>query len=233
MHNFGLTRLVLVAPVADPLARESLRLSTQGEFILRAARVVADLGEAVADCGVVVGTSARTAGLVRGRTAGPPEAGLPFVTAALPRQPTALVFGPEPTGLSNVELSRCHHLLSIPANPAYPALNLAQAVAVCLHELHRCWLARTEPPPATESAASFAEQERAFAHLRRALEAVHFLYGPKSDALMHAVRHLIGRARPTPMEVKLLHGLARQLLWVAGQRAAPDSSREEGHEGDG
>ena len=47
------------------------------------------------------------------------------------------------------------------------------------------------------------------------MEAVHFLYGEKADALTFALRHLIGRAKPTEMEVKLLHGLARQLLWVA------------------
>jgi tRNA C32,U32 (ribose-2'-O)-methylase TrmJ len=56
-----------------------------------------------------------------------------------------------------------------------------------------------------------------YAHLRDALEAIHFLYGDKADALMHAVRHLIGRARPTEMEVKMLHGLARQLEWAANE----------------
>src|SRR5215470_5128880 len=57
----------------------------------------------------------------------------------------------------------------------------------------------------------FATQEQMYAHLRDALAAIHFLYGEKADALMHAVRHLIGRARPTKMECKLLHGLARQI----------------------
>jgi tRNA/rRNA methyltransferase len=52
-----------------------------------------------------------------------------------------------------------------------------------------------------------------FVHVAQALEAIHFLYGPRANALMHAVRHLIGRARPTRTEVKLLHGLARQILW--------------------
>jgi tRNA/rRNA methyltransferase len=149
------------------------------------------------------------------------------VTAVLPRQSAALVFGPEPSGLTNSDLSRCHHLLSVPANPAYPALNLAQAVAVCLYELHRCWRAAAEPPPTTEPPAPFADQERMFAHLRQALEEVHFLYGPKADALMHALRHLIGRARPTAMEVKLLHGLARQLLWVAGRESLSGDERDD------
>jgi len=57
-----------------------------------------------------------------------------------------------------------------------------------------------------------------FEHLRIALEEVHFLYGPNADTLMHALRHLIGRARPTAMEVDVLFGLARQLRWIAAQR---------------
>jgi tRNA/rRNA methyltransferase len=130
----------------------------------------------------------------------------------------ALVFGPEPKGLSNEEVARCHYLIHIPTDEAYPALNLAQAVAICLYELHLAWLKREErlerSPPAP---ASFAEQERMFAHLRTALEGIHFLYGEKADSLMHALRHLIGRAGPTPMEVDVLHGLARQIEWYARQ----------------
>ncbi len=71
--------------------------------------------------------------------------------------------------------------------------------------------------------APFADQERMFASLREGLEAIHFLYGDKADSLMHAVRHLIGRAGPTPMEVEMLFGLARQLRWIARQRKAEKS----------
>ena len=57
-----------------------------------------------------------------------------------------------------------------------------------------------------------------FEHLREAFQAVGFLFGDRQESLMHAMRQLIGRAMPTPGEVRMLHGLARQLLWVAGQR---------------
>jgi tRNA/rRNA methyltransferase len=69
--------------------------------------------------------------------------------------------------------------------------------------------------------ASYLEQERAFEHLREAFTAVGFLFGTRADSLMHAVRQLIGRALPSPQEVKILHGLARQLLYVAGKSAHP------------
>lgn len=211
MRNFGLRDLVLVDPVADKNDREARRVSTHGEAILDAARVVPSVDEAVAECILVVGTSARVGGLYRDQVAGQPNAILTRVAAAVASGPAALVFGPEPSGLTNEEVARCHALIHIPADPTYPALNLAQAVVVCLYELRKAVAA----PAPVESPAPFSAQERAFEHLREALTAVHFLYGDKADPLMHAVRHLIGRAGPTDQDVKLLHGLARQLLWVA------------------
>jgi tRNA/rRNA methyltransferase len=215
LRNFGLTDLVLVAPEADLTAPEARRLSAHGEGVLERARVVDSFGEAVADCLFVAGTSARAGGLVRRQSVGPPDRVLPLLAAGLNEGPAALVFGPERDGLTDAEVSRCHYLISIPADPAYPVLNLAQAVAVCLYELRRAWQARTEPPPSQLPAAGQADLDRMFAGLQSALEDVHFLYGPKAEALMHGLRHLLARARPTEMEVKLLHGLARQLRWFA------------------
>ncbi len=213
MRNFGLSDLVLVAPKADPDDTAARRLSTHGEHILRQARRVSDLGAALADCLLVVGTSARTGGPVRRQSVGRPRDVLPRAAALLAAGPVALVFGPEPSGLTDAEVTRCHHLVHIPAEPDYPALNLAQAVAVCLYELRCAWLDRAAPAPPPEPPAAFADQERMFDRLREALEAIHFLYGPKADSLMHALRHLIGRAGPTAMEVEVLFGLARQIRW--------------------
>jgi tRNA/rRNA methyltransferase len=223
MRNLGLTDLVLVAPVADPADREARRMSTHGESVLERARVVPDLAAAVADCTLVAATSAQVGGLVRRQSAGTPRDILPRLVAALEPGPVALVFGPEPRGLTNAEVARCHYLIHVPTDSAYPALNLAQAVAICLYELRLAWLERHEARPAPEPPAPFADQERTFERLREALEAIHFLYGPKAESLMHGLRHLIGRAQPTPMEVKLLLGLARQIRWFAGHHVPPAS----------
>ena len=139
---------------------------------------------------------------------------------ALADGPCALVFGPEPSGLSNAEIARCHGVINIPADEAYPALNLAQTVAICLYELRRLWLTAENvgSAAAARAIAPFEEQERMFDHLQQALEAVHFLYGDKAEPLMHAIRQLIARAQPSPNEVRILHGLARQLLWTAEHR---------------
>jgi tRNA/rRNA methyltransferase len=223
MRNLGLTDLVLVAPKADPADREARKRSTHGEAILDRCRIVADLGEAVADCVLVAGTSARVGGPFRRQPVGPPQEIMPRLLDAAVSGPVGLVFGPEPSGLSNSEVTRCHYLIHIPTDPGYPALNLAQAVAICLYELRGTWLTRTPAPVEPSIIAPFADQERMFEHLRIALEEVHYLYGTNAETLMHALRHLIGRARPTPMEVDLLFGLARQLRWVAAQQRPRDT----------
>jgi tRNA/rRNA methyltransferase len=216
MRNMGVTDLVLVSPEADATDRQARRLSTHGEAILDQARIVRDLGDAVADCAVVAGTSARTGQLIRGQFA-PPDEIMPGLTEHLCNGRVALVFGPERTGLTDKEVTRCHHLIHIPAEPSYPALNLAQAVTICLYELRCAWLKPTRVATESERLATFAEQERMFEELRTSLEAIHFLYGPKADSLMHALRHLIGKARPTETEVGVLFGLARQIRWYVNR----------------
>jgi tRNA/rRNA methyltransferase len=220
LRNMGLERLVLVAPEADPGDREARRLSTRGESILNQATIVPDLSAALADSLLVAGTSARIGGPYRRQSVGLPAELLPRIADVLPSGPAALVFGPESSGLTDEEVARCHHLIHIPADPGYPALNLAQAVAVCLYELRRAWLRRGQLS-ASAAPAPFADQERMFGNLQTALEEIHFLYGDKAGPLMHALRHLIGRAGPTPMEVDVLFGLARQIRWFVASRGRP------------
>jgi tRNA/rRNA methyltransferase len=217
MRNFGLEQLVLVSPTADPRDLHARALATHGEDVLDRCRVVGDFGEAVGDCVLVAATSARTGGLFRRQTVGPPHEILPILANAQASGPVALVFGPERTGLTNEEVSRCTYLINIPTAPACPALNLGQAVAICLYELSRVTKSGDCTAPA-EDVASYAEQERMFETLRQSLERIEYLFGPKSDALMHGLRHLIGRSRPSHMEVGLLTGLARQIDWVASRR---------------
>jgi tRNA/rRNA methyltransferase len=220
MRNMGLSELVLVAPEAEPADRQARQLSTHGEEILEYARTCPNLGQALADCLLIAGTSARVGGPYRRQSVGTPEAVMPRMVEVLDTGPAALVFGPEASGLTDEEVTRCHHLIHIPADPSYPALNLAQAIVICLYELRRAWLRRhqgaTVPrAQSTAQPAPFVDQERMFQQLQTALEEIHFLYGDKAGPLLHALRHLIGRAEPTPMEVDLLLGLARQIRWFA------------------
>ncbi|MBY0461467.1 MAG: hypothetical protein K2V38_29470, partial [Gemmataceae bacterium] len=197
-------------------------MATHGLGVLDAARVVPDLRAALDDCVFGLATSSLTAGLFRSGTVGAVAEKMPELLTAAEGGRVAVVFGPEPHGLSNDEIALCHGLVNIPTDPEYDSLNLAQSVAICCYEWRRAWSARVNaargrPEFPTRSVAPAGDQDRMFAHLHEALTAVGFLYGDKSESLMHGVRQLIGRALPTPQEVKILHGLARQLLWAAGQ----------------
>lgn len=228
MCNMGTRDLVLVAPEASPRDELAVALATRhADFILESARIVASLDEAIADCVLTAGTSARIGGLYRRQTVlSLPEAG-PKVVEAMPSGPVALVFGPERTGLENDEITHLHWQITIPADDRYPVMNLAQAVTVCLWEVRRAWLTRAEnPPSATLPPAPFGDQDRMFRRLREALTRVRFLRGGRANALFHAVRHLIGRAQPSAMEVKLLLGLAQQLNYIADRATLNDPATE-------
>jgi len=218
MCNFGLSDLVLVSPIADRADQNAKQMSTHGEPILNQARIVSNLSEAINDCVLVVGTSGHSGGTFRRQSVAAPCDIMPHVVAALQQdRPVAILFGPEPTGLSNEIVTRCQYLIEIPTADEYPSLNLAQAVAVCLYELRKTWDGPRPRPISQEERgemlANVETQEHLFGQLRTALEEIHFLYGDKADSLMHAVRHLLGKARLNDMETKVLLGLARQIRW--------------------
>lgn len=223
MRNMGLVDLALVRPEFDPADREARKLSTQGEAILDAARSVDDLGAATADCHLVIGTTARISGVVRQQSIGRPDEIFKLAAATLAWGKVAVVFGPERTGLENADAMRCHHLVHLPTSPDYPALNLSQAVAICLYELRKQWLDQTESPAPEAAVAPFADQERMLEQLRLSLDQIRFLRGDRADSLFHAVRHFIGRREPTAMEVDMLMGLARQIQWYVRRDGANDA----------
>lgn len=215
MRNFGPRELVLVDPVADPRSMDAVMMATKGLDLLTSARTVSTLAEAVADCTFVLATSGEVGGNVRKGFWGTPAEAVPMLLDVLDRGSAAVVFGPEPHGLTLDEIAACHGMIYVPADETYPSLNLAQAVAVVLYELRKQWLDRAPKPAVAEPPASYAEQERAFAHLREGLTAVRFLWDERADGLYHVVRQLLVRGRPTRKELDVLHGLAKQLGFVA------------------
>jgi tRNA/rRNA methyltransferase len=223
MANFGLTDLVLVAPGANPAAHQARLMATNGIPVLDAARIVDRFDEAVADCGTVLGTSAKVTGPFRETSSGTPDELFPSFVGSLRGGPAAIVFGPEPHGLTTAELGRCHAVLHLPTHPTYPALNLGLCVGICLYELRR-HAERGRELPLKREAAPFADFEQSIKHLREALAAVGYLHGQKADSLMMAFRHMLAKAAPTPQEVKMTHGLARQLLYLA---AHPPSKHDD------
>ena len=208
MSNFGFARLRVVNPFAA--AFRDARSAVGASKVLAAAEEFATVAEAVADCTLVVGTTA-----VGRRTPQHPlhrlEHGARLIGKRLASGRVALLFGSEKRGLSNADFSHCHWLLHIPTSKDNISMNLGQAVAVCLYELVRDAKApRTaeQPTPATA-----AEVERMTAMLFDALYASGFLIRkPTSDA-EERVRRLVRRLRLQARDMPSWLGILRQIVW--------------------
>ena len=135
---------------------------------------------------------------------------MPRILAAAADNRVALVFGPEDHGLSNEDLKVCQQLIAIPADPAYPSLNLAQAVMLCCYEL---FLAAAGTSQATRELARAEQIDLMFQKLRVAFRSIGFLHPDNPDHILFAFRRFLGRAQLEPRDVRILLGLARQIEW--------------------
>ena len=207
MKNMGLRELVLVRP-ASMNSFWAKAMAAHAEDVLRNVRQTETLGAAVGDCGLVVGTTCR-GGPYRVAPE-PPRIAAPHIVAAAAANRVALVFGPEDHGLSNEDLTACHRLIAIAADPAYQSLNLAQAVLVCCYELY---LASTGEARSSPELAAAEQVELMFQKLQAALCSIGFLHADNPDHIMYAFRRFLGRAELEPRDVNILLGLARQIEW--------------------
>jgi TrmH family RNA methyltransferase len=204
MKNMGLEDLRLVAPKHYPSAEATARASGADD-VLAQARCYDTLDEALAGATLVVGASARCRSL-------PLPVLDPRACADLiHRQPAAMsaavVFGRERSGLTNDELDRCHRLVQIPANPAYPSLNIAAAVQVIGYELRMQLPSRDDSPDVAPDYASAEQMEQFYEHLQRTLVEIGFLDPQQPRHLMRRLRRLFGRARPDQNEINILRGI--------------------------
>ncbi|ARS53225.1 RNA methyltransferase [Kushneria konosiri] len=218
MRTMGLSQLVLVNPRRFP-DEEATRMAAGGEPLLEQARVVESLEDAVSDCGIVVGLSARLRNLALPQFEEGDEMARELMSLA-EEMPVALVFGRERSGLTNDEIACCTHQLSLPANPDYPILNLSQAVQVCAHELYRAWRHRRtdsgitthegeserekDLPPTREQMQHFQQS------LAAALQEAGFLNQPHAQTL-ERLQNFYRRASPTRKELSLLQGALKAL----------------------
>ncbi len=211
IKNMGLDKLVLVNPHCDPLGEEARRMAVHGIDVLEKSQQVATLPEALRGCQRAIATTSRCRTLAA--TLESPRAALPWLLA--PQIPSALIFGPEDRGLSNEELNYAQRFVGIPANPAYPSLNLAQAVAVCAYELFQaCQTSETDLAPDTPETASLDALEGYFQHLETLLLKIGYLYPHTAAARMEKFRRLYYRANLSRDEVAMLRGQITQMDWV-------------------
>ncbi|QJQ94477.1 MULTISPECIES: tRNA (cytosine(32)/uridine(32)-2'-O)-methyltransferase TrmJ [Halomonadaceae] len=219
MKNMGLSELALVAPRGEPRSAEAISRASGADTILASARRVETLEEAVSDCTLVVGASARSRTLPWPMLT-PRALGQRLPSELASREARlALVFGREDTGLTNAELQRCHTHVHIPSNPDFSSLNLATAVQVLAYECRLAWLeseaqgtdSKAEEAPFgiewDNPPASHEELEHFFAHLERTLIEIDFHDPDRPRQLMARLRRLYLRARPDRMEVSILRGI--------------------------
>ena len=222
MKTMGLSRLVLVAPERAPDA-DSYALAAGADDVLGAAAIHGTLAEAIADCRLVLGCTARSRRIALEELE-PRAAGARAVAEAATGGEIALVFGRERTGLSNDEYELCHAAVHIPANPEYSSLNLAMAVQVLSYEVRLAALAAVPVAPGPEEQeqpASHAEMEGFFAQLAETLDAIDFHKGRAPESAMRKLRRLFLRAQPDTREVRILRGVladAQRMARLAGAR---------------
>ena len=209
MKNMGLHDLVLVDPIAEFPSGKARARASGALDVLQTTRVVATLDEAIADCTLVGGASARLRAipwpLLTAR-----ECAEKVAAESLTQQ-TALIFGRENAGLTNEELERCNLLVHIPANPEYSSLNIAAAVQVLSYEIHMAHLAmagqarirvENDYPRVTAS-----DLEGLYQHFETALAAIDFYDPDNPRMLMRRLRRLFNRAELDRMELNILRGM--------------------------
>ncbi len=215
MSNFGVLQLRVVNPY-DVAFREA-RSAVGAAELLANAEEYTDLAAAIADCTLVVGTTAVGHRELQHPLWPLPEAALRMrmelgsATEELSR--VALVFGSEKFGLSKESLSHCHWLLHIPTREENYSMNLGQAVAVCLYELARG--AESTQDHRTESAlpASAGELERMTRVLFDLLQASNYGRSQPDENIEENLRRLVLRLHPTSRDVEVLLGMLRRILW--------------------
>ena len=209
MKNMGLAELYLVEPREYPAPRAVWRAAGARD-VLANAKIVSSVDEAIKDCGLVIGTSARERRipwpLINHR-----ECGDKIWKEAKSHQ-VALLFGREDRGLTNSELQKCHYHVHIPSNPDYSSLNLATAVQVLSYEIRMASLVRKngDLPEMNEwdqPLATADELELFHEHLAATMADLKFYDPDNPKQLLTRMRRLFNRTRMDKMEVSMLRGL--------------------------
>ncbi len=217
MSNFGVTHMRVVHPY-EPAFREARSAVGAAELLSRAEQFD-DVGSAVADCKLVIGTTVADRRDLQHHVYSLDAKGR-AIKQQLQNGPVALLFGSERYGLSNDEMSHCHWLMRIPTREEHGSMNLGQAVAVCLYELVRSTASKPESiaSPKKESVrkkdkiADSAEVERLTQILLEILRESEYIK-PRAVASEEKLRRLVRRMTLIANDADVLVGMMRQVSW--------------------
>ena len=214
MKTMGLQDLCLVTPQRFP-APEAESMAAGAQDVLASARVFSSLEDAIADCALVIGTSARSRTHSFSRPMLAAEHCAAKLVAESENTPVALVFGQETMGLTNSDLEKCHFHTTIDANPAYPVLNVASAIQILCYEIYKASIVKpstkvsTTPHPTTCDTEYPLNQELElfYEHLEASLNDINFIIKQHPGLVMTRLRRLFNRARPESKELNMLRGI--------------------------
>ena len=216
MMNMGIADLALVAPHKDLDWEEARKFAYSAEDMLGQLKIFKTLEEAVADCTVVAGTSART-GFYRDHAYLPREIA-PVVLDSAVHHKAALVFGREDKGLFNEEIAVCTHIINIPSSELYRSLNLSHAVMICCYELFLLANNPSYVPPAECSPEADGKmRERLYETWSAMMLETEFCEKEKLDHMMLGLRRIFSRGKLTVNDARILLGVAKQTRWVAAE----------------
>ena len=213
MSNFGFLEMRLVNPY-DVAFREA-KSAVKAQHVLEQAKEFATVAEAIADCGLVVGTTALGPRSIEHRVRRL-EYGGSVIRKKLATAPVAILFGSEKFGLSVEDMSYCHWLMRIPSREEHGSMNLGQAVAICLYEVIRNARAATlkhEP----QRPADAAEVDRLTKMLQEALEKSGYVHARIQGSTELKLRRLVRRMDLSAHDAQVWLGMARQILWKLGR----------------
>jgi TrmH family RNA methyltransferase len=233
LYNMGLDHLVLVGWRDDVEARRiAFEWATDGEGVLQSARRCDSLDEAIAGAALAIATSARL-GADRPPPIAKAELG-PVLARWTPNNRVAIVFGPERTGLRREHLALCSNTLILPVAKGRKSLNLAQAVLLTAYEILMAAGAPVEADQRRtgplDGVATREERQRLYRHAVEALEAVDFLNPNRPIQPLHDIGYLLDRAGATAHEVRILHGILRNILCKVKSRITNRTDRTNLHE---
>ncbi len=210
MWNFGLSNMRLVSPRDGWPNPRAAALASGAGRVLDAAQIHESVAEAVADCRTVYATTARLRGLTK-PVLTPEEAMADARRRVAAGQKIAVLFGPERAGLENEDVARASAIITVPVNPEFFSLNLAQAVLLMAYEYGRHALPRGEEAPAEPATA--LEVEKLGDHWEDRLEEAGYFFPPeKAPGMKLVLRNMWPRLMLTRSDVQMLHGALRQLL---------------------
>lgn len=214
MWNFGLDRMRLVSPRDGWPNQKAIAMASSAARLLDEAQLYETTADAVGDCTFVFATTARTRDLTKQVVT--PERAMQMAQEKIAAgEKVAVLFGPERSGLENDDISRANAIISVPVNPEYASLNLAQCVLLTAYEWQR--VSKDTVQDTVELAksewASGVEMEKLAEHYEGRLDEAGFFFPTtKADSMKTNLRNLWSRMPLTRADVQMLHGVLRQMV---------------------